>query len=327
MPNRKPDQVTLHEAILDVLRRAGRPLSAREVSVEIKRRGLYVRNDGDFPPASQISTRARKYPNLFKAEGRPLQFSPTLGDDDGDDEGANSTAAFQRLKRDTLEIGRYFLNMSKTIGGFDRLMEIILSSKVTVGEWSPEELARELEEVRLVDSAHEYDRLRSELILCRAVDGFLKYIADLMALVFVSRPETMKSAETVRLDFILENETMDDLIGALADKRVNDLAYKGMRELSSYLSDRLGLRLFDSPGDLERAAEIIEIRNLIVHNRGIINRTFLQKVSKPVGNLGELVTIEEDPMFDDLWILLESASRIDAAAVQKFGLPRRKLDS
>ena len=76
MPNRTPEQVTLHEAILDVLRRVGRQLPAREISAEIERRGLYVRHDGDYPPPSQISARVRKYPHLFRAEGRPLRYEP-----------------------------------------------------------------------------------------------------------------------------------------------------------------------------------------------------------------------------------------------------------
>ena len=78
MAHRRPEQLTLHEAMLDVLRRAGHPLEAREISDEIKRRGLYVRNDGDYPPPSQISARAVRYPDLFRKSGRPRQYSPNL---------------------------------------------------------------------------------------------------------------------------------------------------------------------------------------------------------------------------------------------------------
>ena len=87
------------------------------------------------------------------------------------------------------------------------------------------------------------------------------------------------------------------------------------------MSDKLGLQLFGSQKDLESAADIIEVRNLVVHSRGIINRTFLKRVSKSHGEMGEQVMIEEVALFDDLWFLVASASLIDDAAVEKFGLP------
>lgn len=314
----------LHEAMLNVLRHAARSLTAREIAEAIEQRALYLREDGTPATPSQIRARARKYPHLFKTEGRPLSFSRAVPGEE-DDKSSSRTAALQRLKKDQLEVAHYFLNVSATVSGFDRLMEIIGSFRVAAGQWSAEEAEKELEGVKLQEAAHEYDRLTWELILCRSVDGFLAYVSDVLALVFQNRPETMKSAEMIRLDLILENDTMDELIGVLADKRVNDLAYKGMRELSSHLSDRLGLQLFGSQKDLERAADIVEIRNLIVHNRGTINSTFLKKMSKPLGKLGEQVKIEEDALYDDLWFLVASASLIDEAAVEKFNLPRGKI--
>ena len=77
MPNRRPDQLTLHEAMLDVLRRSKLPLTAKEISAEIERRDLFVRRDGEYPPPSQIQARARKYPHLFTAAGSPLQYRPS----------------------------------------------------------------------------------------------------------------------------------------------------------------------------------------------------------------------------------------------------------
>lgn len=57
--------MTLHEAMQDVLHRAGEPLTSREIADEINRRGLYERGDGAQLGASQVSARARNYPCLF----------------------------------------------------------------------------------------------------------------------------------------------------------------------------------------------------------------------------------------------------------------------
>ncbi|MFV8598103.1 HNH endonuclease [Ralstonia pseudosolanacearum] len=57
--------VTLHDAITQVLRLAGRPLSARTIADEVNRLGHYARHDGAAVVPSQISARTHNYPHLF----------------------------------------------------------------------------------------------------------------------------------------------------------------------------------------------------------------------------------------------------------------------
>jgi hypothetical protein len=68
-PQRLSADVTLHSAIEEVLKSAGRALTAREVADEVNRRGLYVRGDGTPLPPGQVSARVRKYPGLFASTG------------------------------------------------------------------------------------------------------------------------------------------------------------------------------------------------------------------------------------------------------------------
>lgn len=82
------------------------------------------------------------------------------------------------------------------------------------------------------------------MMLTRAVDNHLAYISDLPALVLRTRPETLRSSETIGLDTVLQHDTMDELVSELSEKRVNQLSYEGMRDLSTYLADRLGPILF-----------------------------------------------------------------------------------
>jgi hypothetical protein len=106
-----------------------------------------------------------------------------------------------------------------------------------------------------------------QTMLCRNVDNFLTYLSQLLSLIFRTKPETLRSNEQIKVDFALQYSTMDDLVDAIAEKKVTDLSYAGMRQLSDYLRDRLGLELFTDEPALERAIFLIEVRNLIVHNR------------------------------------------------------------
>ena len=172
------------------------------------------------------------------------------------------------------------------------------------------------------------ERLRSqrqlilEMMLCRAVDNCLTYVSDILALIFHTKPETLKSSETIRLDALLQHESMDELISTLAERRVERLAYQGMSDLSADLSERLGFNLFEKDEELERAIRIVEMRNLIVHNRAAVNRRFLFRIPNFSAKLGDTLELNADDVFDDLNFLAHSCSDIDGRAASKFGLPQ-----
>ena len=159
-----------------------------------------------------------------------------------------------------------------------------------------------------------------QMILCRAVDNFLTYISELLALIFQTRPEMLKSNEVAKLETILQYKTMEDLISALVEKRVTDLAYQGMRDLSKDLSRKIGFDLFEQQEGLDMAVRIIEVRNLIVHNRAIVNRLFLSRSPDFAAKSGERVEMEGKSVLDDIEFLAVSVLDIDRRAIEKFGL-------
>lgn len=55
----------LHEAIQEVIRLSGHPLTFTEIAKQINAHELYFRKDGQPVPASQISARVKNYPQLF----------------------------------------------------------------------------------------------------------------------------------------------------------------------------------------------------------------------------------------------------------------------
>ena len=58
--------MTLHEAMACVLKQNSRPMKAAEIAEEVNRMGLYTRGDGNPVPSSQISARAKTYPQYFE---------------------------------------------------------------------------------------------------------------------------------------------------------------------------------------------------------------------------------------------------------------------
>ncbi len=62
--------LTLHDAIrIVLLGRESRMATTKEISDEIRKRGLYTRKDGDAARAKQIHARVKRYPALFEFVG------------------------------------------------------------------------------------------------------------------------------------------------------------------------------------------------------------------------------------------------------------------
>lgn len=116
---------------------------------------------------------------------------------------------------------------------------------------------------------------------------------------------------------------MPDLVKALAERKVNELAYVGMRALAKYLSERLGLDLFSREEDLARASRIIEVRNVVVHNGAVVNQVFLSRLPDSPAKLGDQLLFEMATVEEDMKFLMETVTDIDERAAVKFELPRR----
>ncbi len=165
-----------------------------------------------------------------------------------------------------------------------------------------------------------YYRLMTEMALSRAVDSYLTYLSELLSLIFRASPGSLRSSEEVKLDFVLAHPTRAGLIKAIIDRKVNQLSYQGMRSLSEFLSRRLGFELFQDKHSLERAVLLVEVRNLIVHARGIVNDTFIQRVAKPPVPRGKQMRFTINDVQAHIAFLAGSVSDIEGRAHDKFGI-------
>lgn len=183
---------------------------------------------------------------------------------------------------------------------------------------------------RVTHKLMSFEPLICEMMLARSVDDFLTYVSDLLALVFATRPQAMSTSEaerSERLDFILQFQSMGDLISAIAEKRVQDLSYQGVRQLTDYLSRRLDFALFSDQESLSQVEVLVEMRNLITHNHGIVNRLVKRKYPSFPGSAGEKIDLNIIAVTESVKVLSQYAAGIDECAIAKFSLACRAIES
>jgi hypothetical protein len=161
----------------------------------------------------------------------------------------------------------------------------------------------------------------SQMTFCRGVDSFLVYITDLLAMIFQARPEILKSKQMVTVDFVLEHLVAEDLIPALVERKVNELSYLGMKDVADFFQKKLHLPLFAEQAHLAQATVYVDMRNLITHNRGIVNRIFKQRQPESPAEIGTQIEFEDESKVGEiLGFLVYCARELDARAAVKFDL-------
>jgi len=73
---------------------------------------------------------------------------------------------------------------------------------------------------------------------------------------------------------------------------LRELSYKGLRDLNAYLSKQFSFAIAKDDKTLESLTTLVEIRNLIAHNQGIVNRIFCSRVKGyNLDDCGKLLTM------------------------------------
>jgi hypothetical protein len=78
--------------------------------------------------------------------------------------------------------------------------------------------------------------------------------------------------------------------------------------------------LFTKKADLAKAALSVDIRNVITHNRGIVNRLFINRNPQFAEDLGKRVVLDEQESREMLSTLGYGARQLDLRAIKKFRL-------
>ncbi len=158
--------------------------------------------------------------------------------------------------------------------------------------------------------------------LCRIVDNYLVYVSDLLSLIFHSNPKTLKSRETITIDEVLSFNSMDELVATIAEQKVHQLSYRGMAELSDYLKERLNFPLFTIQSELALARRFVEVRNLLVHNRGVVSKISAARLVEMAPLLGKKLDVGYEEAISAAAVFARSVRDLETRAGEKFKIPQ-----
>jgi hypothetical protein len=160
-----------------------------------------------------------------------------------------------------------------------------------------------------------FDRQMAETLLARAVDGFLTYLADMLAMVYEANPNALPAEANIPVSLALELDDREALVRELAGRRVRRLARKSADRLNKPFQ-ALQFPLYRTEGGRNALERAFARRDVIVHSRGIVDSAYLRRVPGSKSQVGEPLTLKRSWAVDDAVMLVETAVRVDQAAVR-----------
>ncbi|MDU8926513.1 hypothetical protein RXV86_03860 [Alisedimentitalea sp. MJ-SS2] len=185
---------------------------------------------------------------------------------------------------------------------------------------------------RSVKRYSEFARLNSKNMTTNIVDGFLWYVSQIIQECMRRRPEIVKSGETLRVEEVFDFASRKEIVDYLIDRKINKLSYGGLKQVEKFIFDALGIEMFENEEDRRLLKIFTEMRNIHAHNRGRINKIFLDRVGQ-CEDLGFKFVEGKQTGFDydDLVRLstacLKTAHSLDNKAAKKFRIAKKRVST
>lgn len=101
-------------------------------------------------------------------------------------------------------------------------------------------------------------------------------LGDIVRTVIVRYPQKLGAKRSIQLQAILEAQSLEEVHLRATDALLNELSYKSPAEFSEALNNLLSINLLECPA-FHKYVEVKATRDIYVHNRGLINETYLKK--------------------------------------------------
>jgi hypothetical protein len=148
------------------------------------------------------------------------------------------------------------------------------------------------------------------------VSLFEDFVFDLLRLWLTAHPGSL-SKKQIEFGMVLQAPDKAAVTFVVVDKELNELKYERVAEWFAYL-ERLAKLGCPTAAEANRLAEIKASRDILAHNKGIANATYVSKAGKLARcKEGELLEIPEQYLCESWETIRKVVRDVSAAAVKQ----------
>ena len=150
---------------------------------------------------------------------------------------------------------------------------------------------------------------------------FEYFVFDAVRLVLCDEPKRLPANKKVDLAVITSATTREQIIQDLVERELNELRYKGVGDWFAYLEQYVN-GVAPSAEVTSQIAEAKATRDLLVHNRGVINEVYLRKAGQLArGKIGEVVPMPPEYRAQNWRLLVQVVATVSTLLIDKLEKP------
>ncbi len=163
-----------------------------------------------------------------------------------------------------------------------------------------------------------------EMVFSRLVDNFNKYLVDIIEEILLVKPEIMSSSEqTISTEEVLKIGDYKNLIHYLIERKIRSLSNKGLEDIRKWC-DNKGIPFDVKQNAVSTIKEMMATRNIIVHNRCLIDKGYINIVDKTTFSEGEKREMKYPYLFKAYDSLTKVVFDTDSMIIKKYGVKSSK---
>ena len=171
-----------------------------------------------------------------------------------------------------------------------------------------------------LEKVNQYPKTITPMILVYLTSSFEIFLKSIIKVLLKFNPTPLKNSDKkIPLQTILSSPNLDELLDLILEQITHDLGYKNISDQILYLNQKINLNLSfkEMKGlisnkrfiDIEKIQEIFLIRNLVLHNGGIVNKQYLS-LSKQNYKEGHKIEITKNHIQNYFVAMFHGASAI-----------------
>jgi len=159
--------------------------------------------------------------------------------------------------------------------------------------------------------------LSHSLIFAKSL--FDNYISNVIEFIYNTYPSILTSKKKqIYYSEVFEHDTMEELLNYIIEKELYDIGYMSFRALETYFEDILCLKLILDESDIKKIIKIFEIRNIYVHNNGVVNKKFIRMVKSDDYKEGDEIKLNFQLVVNYFLIIRRVTNALDMQIYNKF---------
>jgi len=154
--------------------------------------------------------------------------------------------------------------------------------------------------------------------------GFINLIArteaflnEILETLFIWNKKSLISKKSISYKEVIESKNIDELTDKIRTSEVLEYSHTSFKDKINYLEDKFNLSFPIIDKHLNAIIELFTTRNLLLHNNGIVNETYLRINKKSVYKLGMKRVVNLDYLKQTFVLLIIIAKSIEASAGDK----------